>query len=52
VPEEDETKPHSCPRCSGETALTRIFPKFGAFPELKTYQCAECGHVLTIEIEE
>jgi hypothetical protein len=27
-------------------------PKFGAYPELRTFQCVECGHVVTIEVEE
>jgi hypothetical protein len=32
--------------------LTRVFPKFNAYPELRTFQCVDCGHVATIEIEE
>jgi hypothetical protein len=32
--------------------LARIVPKFGAYPELRTFQCANCGHVVTIEVQE
>jgi hypothetical protein len=50
--EEDETKPASCPEYTREKALARIVPKFGAHPGLGTFQCAECRHVVTIEVEE
>jgi uncharacterized Zn finger protein len=49
---EDEPKPSSCPQCSGEMVLARVFPKFGAYPELRTFQCVDCGHVVTTEVEE
>jgi hypothetical protein len=31
--------------------LTRILPKFGVYPELRTFQCVDCGHVVTTEVE-
>ena len=49
---EDEPKPTCCPQCSGEMVLARIFPRFSPHPELRTFQCVDCGHVVTIEIEE
>jgi DNA-directed RNA polymerase subunit RPC12/RpoP len=52
MPDEDETKSAPCPQCSGEMMLARIFPKFGAYPELRSYQCVDCGHMVTIEEEE
>jgi hypothetical protein len=50
--EEDERKSASCPEYSREMVLARTVPKFGAYPELRTFQCAECGHVVTIEVED
>jgi hypothetical protein len=32
--------------------LARVFPRFGPNPELRTFQCVDCGHVVTIEIEK
>ena len=29
----------------------RSLPKLGAHPELVTYQCDECRHVLTLPVE-
>jgi hypothetical protein len=31
--------------------LARALPKLGALPELLTYQCPQCGEVLTVEGE-
>jgi hypothetical protein len=52
VPEEDETKPASCPECTGEMVPARVVPKFGAYPELRTFQCVVGRHVVTIEVGE
>jgi hypothetical protein len=32
--------------------LARVFPRFRAYPELKTFQCVDCGHAVTVEVEE
>jgi hypothetical protein len=32
--------------------LARIFPRFSPHPELRTFQCVDCGHVVTVEVEE
>jgi hypothetical protein len=32
--------------------LSRVTPKLGGFPELRSYQCGDCAHVLTIECDE
>jgi hypothetical protein len=29
--------------------LVRVTPKLGALPELRTYRCARCGAVETVE---
>jgi predicted RNA-binding Zn-ribbon protein involved in translation (DUF1610 family) len=52
VPEEYETRSAPCPQCLGEMVLSRNVPKFGAYPQLRTFQCDDCGHVVTIEVEE
>ena len=51
---QQEAQPHlqpdSCP-CGGQAlALVRINPGFGPIPELRTYRCAKCGAVETIEV--
>jgi DNA-directed RNA polymerase subunit RPC12/RpoP len=39
-----------CPRCGGGTMqLVRSNPGIGSLRELRTYRCARCGHVETIE---
>ena len=40
-----------CPRCAAAMKIVRSVPKAGPMPELRTFQCPECDHVLTIEIE-
>jgi hypothetical protein len=30
-------------------ALARVFPRFGSYPELRSFQCLDCGHVITVE---
>jgi rubredoxin len=43
--------PDDC-TCLGEgpAPVSRV-PRFGAMPELITYQCPACGHVETIEVQ-
>jgi hypothetical protein len=31
--------------------LARITPQAGPMPELRTFQCDDCDHVLTVEME-
>jgi rubredoxin len=43
--------PDDC-SCLGEgPAPVRSVPRFGAMPELITYQCPACGHVETVETQ-
>lgn len=38
--------------CNGEALeLVVTAPRVGPFPELRTYRCADCGHVVTLEAE-
>jgi predicted RNA-binding Zn-ribbon protein involved in translation (DUF1610 family) len=39
----------TCPVCGSAMKLARIIPKLGGLPELRTFQCASCGEVVTIE---
>jgi hypothetical protein len=48
----DESEKDPCPKCSGEMVLARITPGLGGYPELRTFQCLDCGHVMTNEVEE
>jgi hypothetical protein len=41
----------NCPACGSAMTLVRITPKSGLLPELRTFRCADCDHVLTIKIE-
>jgi len=44
----DRIKPdRSCPTCGKPMRFARSTPKIGAFPELKTYDCRECGIAIT-----
>jgi hypothetical protein len=40
-----------CPQCGGAMRLVRVTPRLGALPELKTFRCADCDHVVTVEVE-
>jgi hypothetical protein len=31
--------------------LVKSIPRIGSHPELRTYRCAQCGHVETIEVK-
>jgi len=49
-----QTQPDlSAPRCArcngGAMKLVRSNPGIASLPELRTYRCAQCGHVETIE---
>ena len=33
-------------------ALVRVNPRLGALPELRTYRCAKCGAVETVEVKQ
>ena len=38
--------------CNGEALdLVVVAPRVGPFPELRTFRCSECGHVVTLESE-
>ncbi len=44
--------PDEC-TCLGEGPMpSNRLPRVGAMPELVTYQCPACGHVVTIEQQE
>jgi len=50
-PDAASPQPPTC-RCNGEgLELVVTAPRVGPFPELRTYRCAECGHVVTVEAE-
>jgi rubredoxin len=34
---------HCCPACGRPMQLVLVIPRFGAFPELQTYECKSCG---------
>ena len=40
----------SCRVCRGQALeLALTVPRVGPLPELRTYRCADCGHVVTVE---
>jgi hypothetical protein len=44
----EQTKPdHICLSCGQAMHLVRTFPKIGALPELRIYDCKACGVVFT-----
>jgi DNA-directed RNA polymerase subunit M/transcription elongation factor TFIIS len=45
----DDIAPHrpSCAHCGAMMQFARRLPRLGANPELVSYQCEECGHVVT-----
>ena len=51
-PHEEKPSPLACPRDGEQMALVRITPRLGALPELRTYRCARCGAVETIEVRQ
>jgi hypothetical protein len=40
-----------CRRDEQPMTLVKTIPGIGAYPELRTYRCAQCGHVETIEVK-
>jgi hypothetical protein len=40
-----------CPICLGAMTLRSTIPQAHIFPELRTYQCADCGNLRTVEDE-
>jgi DNA-directed RNA polymerase subunit RPC12/RpoP len=48
--DQEDDKKH-CPQCRTIMLLERVAPKFGPLPELRTYKCQKCGHVIKYEIE-
>ena len=48
----DALEPQPACNCSGESLeLVVTVPRVGPFPELHTYRCPDCGHVVTVEVE-
>jgi len=41
-----------CPACGYPMTLVRITPKSGQLPELRTFRCTDCEHVLMVRIED
>jgi hypothetical protein len=50
----DEQEPEGprCPRCQGQMALIRIWPKSQRLPEYRSYQCVDCKQTETYEHKE
>ncbi|HXQ83784.1 MAG TPA: hypothetical protein VN769_06920 [Xanthobacteraceae bacterium] len=38
---------HYCPSCGRSMRLASTVPRFGAFPELRTFECKTCGVTYT-----
>lgn len=34
---------HFCPACGRPMGIVLVIPRFGSFPELRTYECKSCG---------
>ncbi len=34
---------HFCPACGRPMRVVLVIPRFGSFPELRTYECRACG---------
>jgi hypothetical protein len=50
-PDAPHPQPPTC-SCNGEAlALVVTAPRVGPFPELHTYRCPDCGHVVTVEAD-
>ncbi len=43
---------HCCPSCGRPMRLVLSVPRFGAFPELRTYECTSCGVTYTEAAKE
>ena len=44
--------PPRCELCKGTMKLDRRQPHIGPHPELLTFRCQQCGHVVTLPAEE
>jgi transposase-like protein len=44
-----ETTAPPCPACTNPMHLARVTPAVAGHPELRSYECAHCGEVLTTE---
>ncbi len=44
--------PPGCELCRGAMKLDRTQPHLGPHPELLTFRCQQCGHVVTIAADE
>jgi hypothetical protein len=44
--------PLRCELCGGAMRLDRREPRLGAHPELVTYRCQQCRHVVTLVAED
>ncbi len=51
-PREEKPSLPACPCEGSEMALVRVNPRLGALPELRTYRCAKCGAVETVEVRQ
>jgi hypothetical protein len=40
-----------CARCAGQMVVTRVEAGADKLPELRTYDCAECGHSRTYSVD-
>ena len=38
---------HFCPACGRPMRPVLVIPRFGSFPELRTYECKSCGVSVT-----
>jgi uncharacterized Zn finger protein len=45
--DESSSQGLGCARCGAVMRIARRLPKLGANPELVSYQCEQCGHVVT-----
>jgi len=46
---EDDSPEEICEVCRASMKLVSTAPKVGPFPELHTFLCDACGHVMTKE---
>jgi hypothetical protein len=44
--------PPRCELCGGVLKLDRKVPRLGPHPELLTFRCQQCSHVVTLVAEE
>lgn len=49
MPKDPDPAPPLCDRCGAAMTLVRITPKTGPLPELHTFRCEGCRHVVTRE---